>query len=181
MGTRWNCSWLSYVTHDFNTNNIVSFPGGGLTTYYTTNDYLTQTTLTGDTTNGFTLYYPDGSKDVYGFLVTNSSGTFLEAMLTQYFDAQSNKLTLNYFSYTPSAPVVRLKNVVDGDGRTNTITYATNNAYSTNLITKVTDPFGRSTTLSYNTNGDLTNIVDVMTNSTSFNYDTNDWVTNMTT
>jgi hypothetical protein len=176
VGKKWAFSWYSYVAQDYNTNNVVFFAGGGSTTYYTTNDYLTDTTLTGNITNGFTLSYPDGSKDIYNEIVTNSSGYFLEALLSQHFDAQSNKTTLNYYSYSPSVPVARLQNVVDGDGRTNLIYYNTTNPYSTNLISEVVDPFGRTALFSYNTNGDLTNIIDV-----AMNYDTNDWVTNMTT
>jgi RHS repeat-associated protein len=175
VGKRWDCSWLSYVTQDLNTNNVVYLPGGGQTTFYTTNDYLTDTTLTGNITNGFTLSYPDGSKNVYGYIITNSSGTFLEAFLTQRLDAQSNKLTLNYTNYSLSSPDAQLLSVVDGDGRTNTI------VYSGNLISKVIDPFGRTNFLSYNSNGDLTNITDVAGNSTILYYDTNDWVTNMVT
>jgi RHS repeat-associated protein len=181
VGKKWAFSWFSYVTQDYNTNNVVYFPGGGATTYYTTNDYQTGTTLIGSITNGFTLTYPDGSKDVYNEIVTNSYGDFLEALLSQCFDAQSNKTTLNYYSYSPSVPVARLQNVVDADGRTNLIYYNNSNAYSTNLISKVVDPFGRTVYLNYNANGDLTNIIDVMSNSTAISYDTNDWVTNMVT
>jgi YD repeat-containing protein len=189
VGKKWNCSWLSYVTQGFgydtnivvnSTNYTVYYPGGGSRTYFNTNDYLTETTLTGDTNKGFTLSYPDGRKDIYGFIVTNSNG-FMEACLSQRFDAQSNKTTLNYYDYLPSSPVILLKNIVDGDGRTNTITYATNNVYGTNLIGQVTDPFGRNTFLNYDTNGDLINITDVASNSTAISYDTNDWVTSMTT
>lgn len=181
VGKRWNCAWFSYLAQDMNTNNVVYFPGGGSTTYYTTNDYLTQTTLSGDTTNGFTIAYPNGSKDVYGFVVTNNTGVFQEAFLSERWNAQSQKLTLNYSNYSASSPVIILKNVVDGDGRTTTISYATTNAYSHNLISQVTDPFGRKTFLSYNPNGDLTNITDVASNSTAISYDANDWATNMVT
>jgi len=181
VGKRWNCSWISYVSQDINANNVVNFPNGGQQTYYTTNDYLTGTTLTGDTTNGFTLTYQDGSKDVYGFIVTNSSGDFLEAFLSQYVNPQSQKTTFIYSPYTNTAPVVRLLYVIDGDGRTNTISYVTANAFSTNLISQVVDPFGRTASLAYDSNGNLTNITDVAGNSSSIAYDTNSWVTNLTT
>ena len=72
--------------------------------------------------------------------------------------------------------------MIDGDGRTNTIYYATNNPYSTNLISQVTDPFGRSVSLAYDNLGRLTNITDVGGISSSFLYDiNNNWVTNLTT
>ena len=186
VGPRWNFSWLSYVTQDANSNNIVYFPGGGQRTYFTTNDYLTRTSLSGDTTNGFTVLYPDGSQDVYGFVVTNASGEFLEAFLTARLNPQAQKTQLTYDNYVPTTPprqpIIQLQYVIDGDGRINTIYYATNNPYNTNLISQVKDPFGRSCTLSYDTNGVLTNITDVGGISSSFLYDTNfNWVTNLTT
>ena len=181
VGKKWNFSWFSYIAQDPNTNNIVFFADGGQQTYTGTNiDYVTGTRLAGNTTNGFTLFYADGSQDVYGLIVTNNSGAFLEAFLTQRLNPQGKKTTLNYNSYSPSSPVIRLQNVVDGDGRTNTISY-TSNSYSTNLISQITDPFGRSTSLAYDSNGHLTNITDVAGLSTSMAYDTNDWVTNMVT
>jgi len=182
VGKKWNCAWLGYVTQDANTNNVVNFPGGGQETYHSTSiDILTSTYLTGDTTNGFTLNKADGSKDVYGFVVTNTTGIFQEAFLSQRWNAQGQKLTLNYFTYSPANPVIRLQSVVDGDGRTNLIYYSATNPYSTNLISQVTDAFGRSAYLGYNTNGNLTNLTDVANNATAINYDTNDWATNMVT
>jgi YD repeat-containing protein len=181
-GKKWNCSWVSYVTQDTNANTVVFFPGGGQQTFYTTNDYLTNTRLTGDTNNGFTLSYPDGRQYVYGFIVTNSDGTFQESFLTQSLNAQGQKTIFNYSSYTPSAsPVIRLQSVVDGDGRTNLISYVTSNSYSTNLISQVVDPFGRTNFLAYDGNGHLTNSIDVDGLSSSFAYDTNDWVSSLTT
>lgn len=189
-GKKWNCSWLSYVARDLvfsnsvivaTTNNVVYFSTGRQRTYYTTNDYLTNTRLTGDTTNGFTLSYPDGGQDVYGFVVTNNSGVFQEAFLTQHGNAQAQKTQLIYFGYNPTNPVVRLRYVIDGDGRTNSISYVTNNLASTNLISKVTDPFLRTVSLAYNTNGCLTNITDVAGISSSFTYNTNDVPSSLTT
>jgi RHS repeat-associated protein len=180
FGRKWNCSWLSYITQDANTNLVAYFPGGGARTYYTTNDYLTQTTLSGDATNGFTITYPDGSRDVYGFIVTNGSGVFQSAFMTKRLNPQAQKTTFNYFNYAPSSPVIRLQNVIDGDGRTNTIVY-TNNAYSTNLISKVIDPFGRTAFMNYDSYGELTKITDVASNATTLSYDVNWCVTNMTT
>jgi hypothetical protein len=121
VGKKWDCSWLSYVTHDVNTNDVVLYPGGGQRTYYTTNDYLTDTTISGNTTNGFTVSYPDGSQDVYGFVVTNNSGVFQEAFLTQHGNIQAQKIQLIYSAYNPTNPVIRLQCVIDGDGRTNLI------------------------------------------------------------
>jgi YD repeat-containing protein len=191
VGKRWDFPWLSYLTQQYYldtvhhvftaTNTVVYFPGGRTRVYTSTNDYLTNTRLTGDTTNGFTLLYPDGSQDVYGFVLTNAAGSFLEAFLSQHSNPQGQKTTLIYYPYSPTAFSVRLRYVIDGDGRTNFIYYATNNTYSTNLISRVTDPFGRFVSLAYDTNGCLTNIIDTVGNSNSIAYDTNIWVTNLTT
>ena len=82
---------------------------------------------------------------------------------------------------SPYGSVVRLASVVDASGGTNLISYNSTNLYSTNLISQVTDPYGRSVQFAYNTNGCLTNIVDVGGISSSFLYDTNIYVTNLIT
>ena len=180
-GIKWNVSWLSYVAQDTNDNNVVYFPGGGQRTYYTAKDYLTSTTLSGDTNSGFTVSYPDGSQDVYGFVVTNSGGGFLYAFLTAHQNPQVQETQLTYYNYNPANPVIQLQYVIDGDGRTNRIYYNSTNAYSTNLISQITDPFSRSVFLAYDNLGHLTNITDVGGISSSFIYDSNNWVTNLTT
>jgi RHS repeat-associated protein len=182
LGPRWNFSWYSCVAQDANSNNVVYFPGGGQRTYFTTNDYLTDTVLTGNTTNGFTLLYPDGSENIYGFVVTNTAGGLLNAYLTESLDPQGQGTFLTYYGYNPTNPVVQLESVVDADGRTTSIYYATNNPYSANLISEVMDPFGRHVNLGYDDNGHLTNITDVGGISSSFLYDTNiNCVTNLIT
>ena len=190
MGLNWNFSWLSYVTMDMHSNAVVHFPGGGQRTYFTTNDYLSNTRLTGDTKKGFTVLYPDGSQDIYGLMVTNSGGPgtnaayggFMDAYMTARVNPQGQKTQLTYYSYNPAYPIIRLQYVIDGDGHTNSIYYVANNAYSTNLISQVTDPFGRSTFLAYDSSGHLTNIIDVGGITNSLQYDTNiNCVTNLTT
>jgi RHS repeat-associated protein len=192
VGPKWNFSWFSHVTMVTNigTNNaapyaVVYLPGGGQRAYSSTNaylDYLTRSRLRGDTTNGFTVLYPDGSKDVYDFIITNANGTVLDNYLTERVNPQGQKTQLIYYGYDPTDPVMELRYVIDGDGRTNFIYYATNNPYSTNLISQVTDPFGRSTFLAYDSLGHLTNIVDVGGITNSLQYDTNiSCVTNLTT
>ena len=182
VGKKWNNAWFGYITQDINTNQVVNFPCGGQETFYSNRvDILTSAVLSGDSTNGFTLTKVDGSKDVYGFVVTNASGIFQEAFLSERWNAQGQKLTLNYFAYSPANPVIRLQSVVDGDGRTNLVYYNNTNSYSTNLISQVTDAFGRNAYFAYNENGDLTNLTDVAGNVSAVNYDTNEWVTNMIT
>jgi RHS repeat-associated protein len=182
VGKKWNFDWLSYVTQDANLSNVVHFPGGGQRTFKGTNDYVTFSRLAGSTTNGFTLAYPDGSTNVYGFIVTNDSGVFLKAFLTERWNSIGQRTRFDYESYTAAAdPVIRLKYVVDGDGRTNSISYVSANDYSTNLISQVADPFGRTVSLWYDSSGHLTNVTHVMGVFSAFVYDANDWVTNLTT
>jgi RHS repeat-associated protein len=181
VGKKWNFSWLSYVSPDANGVSVLHFQNGREATYYTTNDYLSNTRLTGNANSGYMLSNPDGSKNVYGFIVTNSFGVFQQAFLTEQWNANGQKTTFTYFPYSPASPVVRLQFVVDGDGRTNSLYYVASNAYSTNLINQIVDAFGRTNSYAYDSNGYVTNLTDVINLSTSFAYDAHGWVTNMIT
>ncbi len=172
LGRLWNFSWLSYVTHDPFGSNVVYFPGGGSRTFEGTVDYLTSTSLTGNMAEGYTLYYPDGSIDVYNHIENDM------AFLTSHSNPQSQTTTFNYNS---SDSGIQLLSVVDATGGTTTITYVASNQFSPNLISQVTDRYGRSAYFAYNTNGCLTNIVDVGGITNSFSYNTNYWITLMTT
>ena len=188
-GKNWGCSWRAYVYVDASGATRVKYPDGG-EAYYNDwvdspapMDYRNNTRFSGNQTNGFTVSYPDGRKDVYGFVVTNAGGGFIAAFLSQRFNVQGQSLALNYSPYTPAnypaQMVVHLQSVVDGDGRTNLLYY--NNPSNPNLISSVVDAFGRTAFLLYNGSGDLTNITDGAGNSSSLNYGTNDWVASLTT
>jgi YD repeat-containing protein len=162
VGKKWTCSWLSYVTQNQGTNTVFLSGGGQLVFSSANVDYYTRASLTGDTNSGFTVIYPNGSRDVYGFVVTNAGGAFQKAFLSKRLNPQGQAIALGYSSYNPSAPVIRLQSIIDGDGRTNRLFYDSSNTFSTNLINQVVDPFGRSSQLYYNANGDLTNITDTL-------------------
>ena len=180
-GRKWNFPWFSFVNRDANGSNVVHFPGGGARTIGDGADYLTDTRLTGDTNAGFTLTYPDGSSDAFGFVVTNASGAFQMAFLTAQANPAGQGLRLEYAGYDPASPVVRLQRVIDANGGTNSITYVSSNGYSTNLISQVTDAFGRTASMAYDNNGQLTNITDVAGISSSFTYDYRFWPLTMVT
>jgi RHS repeat-associated protein len=180
MGRKWIFSWSSSVYQDAYTNNVVQFPTGRIRTFFGGVDYLTNTKLTGDTTNGFTLLFSDGSQIIYGYIVTNSSGAFHRAFMTANVNTRGQKTTFNYANQPGDFPVVRLQTVVDGDGHTNSLSYTTN-AIGTNLISQIADPFGRTVSLAYDTNGLLTNITDVIGITSAFTYDTNGLPTSLTT
>jgi RHS repeat-associated protein len=181
FGKKWNASWLSYVSLDGNGSNVVNFAGGGSSTYNGQADYLTNTRLTGDTNNGYTLSYPDGASEIFGLVVTNATGAFQKAFLTERRNPSGQSIRLNYYSYDPASRVIRLKEIVDANGATTTLSYVSANNYSTNLISQVTDPFGRTASMLYDSSGQLTNITDTASLSSSIAYDTNSWATSMTT
>src|SRR5581483_10105874 len=68
--------------------------------------------------------------------------------LTSIIDPQGNALTLNYDSQ------LRLTSLIDAAGRQTTFTYGI--AHWPFLISRVTDPFGRSATFTYDAVGRLT-------------------------
>ena len=90
---------------------------------------------------------------------------FTNAFLTEQIDIYGNT---NRFEYTNLSGNIRLLRAIDAQGLATTISYVTNNAFSTNLVSQVVDPFNRTTTLQYDSNGNLTNITDVAGLSTSF-------------
>ena len=104
---------------------MVHYSDGMEATLTGTNNYFNNSTLAGNTTNGFTALYPDGSQDVFGFIVSNASGGFKYAFLTQQVNANSQATTFNYYPSVPAQfPIVRLESIVDGSGGTNLITYS---------------------------------------------------------
>ena len=187
VGKQWNCSWLSVVS-GATLSPTLYFAGGGRQFFQLggsasnpINPTYTQLSSWPDfpyncATNFLVLSYPDGSQHYY-LSVTNAGGLWIAGFLAQIVNPQGQKILFNYSSYNPSAPVLLLQSVVDGDGRTNRIYYDLNNY----LITRVVDPFGRTNYLRYNANGDLTNITDVAANSSSLGYATNDVVTSLVT
>jgi RHS repeat-associated protein len=183
-GKNWNSAWLSYVTTKYNdTFKTVQLPGGGSVLFKQDNstDAVGHLKFSGNTTSGYTLTYPDGSKNVYGLVVTNSSGQFLRAMMTERWNAVGQKSRLDYAGYSPANPVIRLLYVVDGDGMTNTVSYDTTNTYSTNLVNQVVDPFGRTAMFAYDEQGRMTNITDVIGLVSSMAYDVSGYVTTLIT
>ncbi len=186
VGKNWNLSWISYVQDPDVYASVFRLGNGcarslnpdGATVDYYTHLMMQRLTDTNSNTTGFELLYPDGSKDVYTSVPHTFAGvTFISYFLTAKADPDGNQLT---FIYDTTSAVVRLLYVVDGDNRTNTLSYS---GPGSSLITRVTDPFGRSVRLSYDSEGLLTNIIDVAGLSTSFTYldSTNVWMTRMVT
>ena len=134
----------------------------------------------GSTTNGVTLVYPDGSKDVFGLLnISPFSGTTTDALLTQRIDPQGRVTQLGYQAVVITTPwggadsvaynYFRLLYVVDADGRTTTFNYISG-AANPWLLQNIQDPFGRTATFTYNQSNWLASITDAAGNSNSFAY-----------
>lgn len=181
VGKKWNCSWLSFISKDSDGSMLVLFPGGGQRNLTNNVDYLTRATVVGETNTGYTVFYPEGSRAIYGFLVTNTAGVFSKAFLSEQWDPEGHRTRFIYQPYDPVAPIVRLQSIIDADGRETIVQYSLDNLYSTNLITQVSDPFGRSCRLAYDWQGRLTNVIDTAGISSSFSYDANDCITNLAT
>jgi len=130
-GLSWNCSWLSYV--EARLGYSVYLPGGCKSLFWATDqtNYYNNMRLHVYTNSGgapitYDFLYPDGSKDVYGFTPTNIyGGSISKSYLSQKIDPQGHVTSFLYEPYDPDILNIRLKYVVDHDGRTNTISYAT--------------------------------------------------------
>ncbi len=148
LGPKWNFSWLSYLT--FDSNNARAHMGAGGTELYTNFNSSTGT-YDPEQASGAMLYQvsanvyerraTDGSKLVFN--LPDGSGRIF---LTQVVDAQGNALVMTFDAN------YRLVAVTDAAGQVSTLTHGSDVVGNSMfyVITKVTDPFGRFTTLTYN-------------------------------
>ena len=149
---------------------------------------LVRTPATGMATS-YTLTGTDGSQLVYA---QNDGSTSLSAyrrlFLTSIVDPQGNALTLNYDTslLTPVTPDAgadggpsgygsaaffpRLSSIKDPAGTTTT-TFTYGLSATPLLVTAITDAFGRSASIAYDTNGRLSSIQDVMGLTSTVTYD----------
>ena len=212
LANNWYCSWFSCMIPDnvdVDTIDSVALlaPGGGVRIYTnfdgTVPEFGTNTRLLVETNNnglvGFRLLYPSGAEDVYE-AACQPSWFFGDPVFfrSQQIDARGGATT---FVYTTNADgALLLQYVIDGDGKTNTLTYTNIVNWYTNfgkvyilskmdVISTITDPYGRTATFLYNCSnnldvsayGELTNIVDVAGISSSFAYDSSLTLTQLTT
>jgi RHS repeat-associated protein len=134
----------------------------------------------GHAKNGVKLIHPDGSVDYYQdtYRLNNprSGGELylkMIALRTRHVD-RFGRTTRFYYEWPNGYR--RVKYVVDYDGRTNTLSYASND-----LLSQVTDPYGRSALFHYDAQNRLTNLVDVAGMTSSIAYDAKGYVTNLVT
>ncbi len=175
VGKSWECSWLAYMEQLTNDQVRFRVPGGGRRTYA-----LETPGLMGErvSVNNGQVGYSMSHRTVCKVELQQPhtvGGTTLYLLSAQ----QDPHGRLIQFRYETNAGVIRLTQVIDFDGRTNTLAYGLTNA--PRLVTSVTDPYGRSAWLSYDTSGNLTGISDMQGLSSQFEYDDTGLLTQMTT
>ena len=160
LGPKWNFSAISYIQDDTTQQaaNVTCYPqGGGFQIFSGINtntgvfpvELYSQSKLTRTATNSYTQLFSDGSQLIYGF--ADSGTTNRRVFLTKSIDPASNVVNYVYQSGTNG---VRLVQVIDAIGQTNTFNYGVTN--DSLKISAITDPFGRTAYLGYvQTNGAL--------------------------
>jgi len=178
IGQKWSLNWQAFIEDTIGGPDglpILGVPGGGggIQYQYYPEQFGTHAELWDNTqlfritdaTGKVTSYerrHPDGSKDVYANSDGATSGT-RRMFLTRIVDAQGNSVTLHYDSK------MRITSVVDATGRSTLFTYGLTGQTGQYLITKITDPFGRSATFSYE-NLMLHSITDAVGITSTFTY-----------
>lgn len=163
--------------------------GGNNTTIYTrdvhTGERLQRVPWDGAITK-FELLRPDGGKLVYSHSEGAAAGTPNRVFLKEVVDAQGLKLTYNYTNLTGTqgpitcSPVcVRLDSITDADGKVTTFSYELT-SYPL-LVTKVTDPFGRFSTITYDASQRVSTITDPIGITSTMAYDGSGLVNGLTT
>ena len=182
FGPLWNFSWISTITFDGALNASVALGTGGTEVYMNTNgdpstpptynaDPKAQTVMVQVNVSDYERRSQDGSKMV--FALADSSGRLY---VTEIWDAQGNKVTLNYDAN------FRLVNIQDAIGQFSTFSYGSNTVGAT-LFYNITQITGlvRSASFSYTGSGQLSSITDEIGLTSSFAYDTNDFITTLAT
>ena len=173
FGDKWSCNWLGTLQSQAGSDTITDHRGGGGQEVFGTNGVASSMSARwfvptggggGGGGDGGALITWTGSENVYG----NASGDMTGN--TNYFLSQRADRygrVLQQFNYQTIGTFVRMTNMIDMDGRTNTLTYG--NSTFSNLITAVTDPYGHTAYFNYDGSGLLTNIVDAQGMSTFSN------------
>ncbi len=183
MGPKWTFKWLSFVKDNPGNPSagadVYIMRGGDRT--FTGYDSKTKSyapeTQTSDVLvkacdNCYELRHPDGSKEVYARPDGNTSAGRM-IFLTEMVDFAGNKVQLFYDS------LLRITAIQDAIKQVTTIYYE--NAANKYQITKVVDPFNRSTSFGYDSKGRLITITDMIGIISSFHYDSGDFIDQMTT
>jgi RHS repeat-associated protein len=188
LGPKWTFDWFSYAQDD--PSNTAADVGlylrsGGMETYTgmgsgtSTVHYRSRAVLVRTSPTSYERRLADGSVEVFG-QSDGSPAAPRRLYLTEYTDPQGNRVHLNY-SYEPTSGGFRLVSAVDAlqpSGQVSVFSYEDADPLK---ITKVTDPFGRFATFSYDPSGRLQRITDVMGITSELGYGDNDYIVALTT
>jgi RHS repeat-associated protein len=182
FGPKWTFDWLAYILDD--PSNPVAdvtyyIMGGGNRTFTGFNlhtqtfafQLLDQTKLVRTSPASYEMTFRDGIRLVFGH--SDGGLPLRRCFLTKLIDPAGNAAVLNYDSH------MRIVGITDAIGQVTTLEYglivsrARFNRSPADMfkITKVTDPFGRSATFTYDASNRLIKITDVIGLTSEFTYD----------
>jgi RHS repeat-associated protein len=188
FGPKWTSNWISYITDNFSSTGTADLyaPGGGIESYGFSGDTtpsggkiynpglddqaLVTSLVSAGKTVGFTRQLADGS--VQTFARRFATNRFF---LSSVADPQGNKVILFYDGF------MRITTIRDAALENTTLTYGL--AADKYKVTKVTDPFGRFATFTYNSDGQLAGITDTLgiTSAYTYLFDSGDFIKSLTT
>jgi len=183
LGPKWTFEWSSYIMAPSVVATVSYGPGNGQLAYSGfssgTNQFAQQQ-LSGNvlvfiSANSYEMRHPDGSKDIYSLAETGANPRIFR---TSQVDARGNALTFAYDDH------YRMRTVTDAIGQVTVIDYTLTTDPSNSdyyKVTKVTDPFGRYASFTYNAAGELNTITDVLGIVSQFSYGAGDFISALTT
>jgi YD repeat-containing protein len=120
----------------------------------------------------YELRMPDGGRQVFGLIDGAAAGP-RRVFLTEIIDAAGNAVVLRYDDR------LRLRALRDAAGRLTRLAYEQRD--NPLVVTRITDPFGRASTITYTADGHLGWSTNTTGLTSSFTYDEAGLVTSMTT
>jgi RHS repeat-associated protein len=188
FGQKWNMNWQSSMYENVQLYRHWGGGGGEMQMECSTSTGICRNELFGaaivkrvpatGTLTHYEVKYPDGAKDIYG--LANAPNGTRRIFLTQKIDSQGNATTLAYDAQ------FRLTTITDATGKATSFCYdpsgTTNCTGGTDKkVYRITDPFGRYTSLTYDASQRLATITDTVGITSSFTYDGSGLITQLTT
>ncbi len=193
FGPMWTCNWISSFNESPNrtvTGKIIrSFPGGGKVAHSLdgSHERADATKLQTSVVPGvagmssavkYMLSYGRGGKNIFDYTVTYGADPS-DVFMNKKVDRAGRSTAINWNPFVVSGNTNhRITTVTDIDGKNFTF-YYTNTLYP-NLVTMVSDPYGRYASFHY-TDGRLDKITDMIGMETTFSYGSGNFITSMTT
>lgn len=188
FGQKWNMNWQSSMYENVQLYRHWGGGGGEMLMECSTSTGICRNELFGaaivkrvpatGTLTHYEVKYPDGAIDIYG--LANAPNGTRRIFLTQKIDSQGNTTTLAYDAQ------FRLTTITDATGKATSFCYdpsgTTNCTGGTDKkVYRITDPFGRYTSLTYDGSQRLATITDTVGITSSFTYDGSGLITQLTT